>query len=432
MSDEFLSTSWWRYDRYEVDRLYIRPAPGARLRRYDPWQENTAALARWRDHEPPYITLARLGDEYDNGLLFGSLSKRTSAVSGVNYVGADEKLLEAVGDWCSRYGLLGVLLTGLQAFTTAARYRPEAAAFWGESARDLPTTRTFELTAGQWRLCDTILSAPWLGRPTAATGELLDQEVARKAFSQEPGLPGALPEPGLALRRNYHSFGAVVSWRLQPLDNWAAFFPDLDPREAATFDYPAPLSEAFGRLYAEPLEVFLHHARIFAVALRNLKHPLPPVGAAMTAEPDAYLETLRRLLAFVTPDLRSDPDHPERLTAQWSSPSLLSTLAFMAYRDLTGGGRVGFCRRNACGKVFLARRADQEYCSPRCKATAKKRYQRHPEIAQEAIRLSKQGLSVAQIADVLLLSEKRVAAWIESDAREDERSTERDHQSGGQ
>ena len=62
----------------------------------------------------------------------------------------------------------------------------------------------------------------------------------------------------------------------------------------------------------------------------------------------------------------------------------------------------------------------------------KKRYQRHPEIAQEAIRLSKQGLSVAQIADVLLLSEKRVAAWIESDAREDERSTERDHQSGGQ
>ena len=93
MSDEFLSTSWWRYDRYEVDRLYIRPAPGARLRRYDPWQENTAALARWRDHEPPYITLARLGDEYDNGLLFGSLSKRTSAVSGVNYVGADEKLL---------------------------------------------------------------------------------------------------------------------------------------------------------------------------------------------------------------------------------------------------------------------------------------------------------------------------------------------------
>jgi transposase-like protein len=104
----------------------------------------------------------------------------------------------------------------------------------------------------------------------------------------------------------------------------------------------------------------------------------------------------------------------------------------MAYRDLTGGGRVGFCRRNACGKVFLARRADQEYCSPRCKATAKKRYQRHPEIAQEAIRLSKQGLSVAQIADVLLLSEKRVAAWIESDAREDERSTERDHQSGGQ
>ena len=453
LTDDFLGAAWWHFDRYQVDELYIRPARDARLVAYDPWQANREALTHRRDHEPPYVTLARLGDAFLDGYGRATISgrrgigRRRSHLPGIDYIDADGKLLAAVQDWCAANGPLGVLLGGLEAFTTAARYRaPDPGPFWRDEARIYPSVRTYELSAGQWRAYETELheyelGVKW-GSAEAAAPERLAPERIERAFRRAslPQLP-LLPPPGQALRRAYYAVGELSSWYLEPLSGWWTFFPELaigeaafdypeplsdefwhlhaEPPDAAAFDLPSPASEEFWLNYAEPLEQFVKHAIIFAEALAGLQHRWEDIlgeGASLPAlvkaEPDAPEETFRRLLSFVVPDLLPDPRQPRAFAAQWSSPTLLSTLAFMAFSDLTGGGRIGYCKRNACRRVFLARRPDQEYCSLRCKATAKKAYQRHPERAAEVIALHQQGLSVAKIATDLHLSEKRVAAWI--------------------
>jgi hypothetical protein len=110
-------------------------------------------------------------------------------------------------------------------------------------------------------------------------------------------------------------------------------------------------------------------------ALEEIKHPTKSAAWFDTdVEPDAPVETLRRLLAPIAPDLEPDPAAAGRFRARWSSPSLQSTLALMAYVDLTGGSRIDACP--VCGNIFVAHRTDHAYCSSRCKATARKRRQR--------------------------------------------------------
>ena len=458
MVQDLLKATWWRFEHYDVDGLYIRPAPGAKLVPYDPWQQNRHGAEHAKNHEPPYITLARIGNER----LHAHVTRRRSHLPGVPRVDADAAFLAAVREWSDQNGPLGLLLAGLEAFTTWPRYRPgaEPGPYWRDRTSVYPCARTYELSAGQWRSYDTELEEAELAKRWQAEemplSDQVEPERIERAFQSTSLLP-LLPSPGKALCRNFQAIGGLSSWCLQPLSGWWTFFPSLvlgqeafdhpepltdefwrlhgQPPDTSSYDLPSPSSEEFWLHYAEPLDLFIRYADIFATALRGLQPTeLDAWDAAMESavghatpqliqkEPDADVETFRRLLSFVTPDMIPDPQRSGGYRAEWTSPTLLSTMAFMAYSDLVGGARVAYCRRNACSRVFLAHRDDQVYCSPRCKASQKKRCQRHPELLEETLKLHGQGLAIDEIASRLFLGEKRVAAWVAQE--EKRRATE--------
>ncbi len=363
----------------------------------------------------------------------------------------EPRLLAAVRRWCEQHGPLGLLLTGVEAFSTWPRYSTaDPGVYWQDRVTVYPQARTYELSSGQWRCYASSLEDPTFGRPWQAEEAPLPADTPRQSVErafQADSLLVKVPLPGYALHRSHQALGGLSSWYLEPMATWWRYFPALALGEDA-FDYPepdtaefwqrvqlepdftchdlpSPAQPEFWNHYAEPLDFFLREAAAFSAALGGVrrrdedalaKSVLEPMRQAparwpgLRHEPDAHEESLRRLLAFVTPDLVPDASDPDRYRARWSSATLLSTLAFMAYRDLTGGARLTACRR--CGRLFVARRDDRLYCSPRCKATEKKRCQRHPELLEEALRLHSKGLGVEEIASRLQLGEKRIAAWL--------------------
>lgn len=375
MVQEFLRDTWWRFDRYEVDQGFIRPAAGAHLQRFDPWKQHADLAQRRRDHEPPYVTLARLS------------RRMMDVIYGSDYLEPLPLELAAdIGAWCSEWGLLGVLLSGLRAVTPTIHWRSHD--FDDEGHFNQPPVRTllrgthvvpvltsYEWSSGGWRRTDLALAksheelAVW-----SSGGEGDPFSVKRLSRGYRRIVNSWLPAPGYALRREDTPYFASRSWRLDPLhdEGWADFFPDA-PGDPHTFDYPEPLSQQFWGLYAEPLVAFAEAGNAVMQALEEIRRP-ETVEPDQFREPDAPVETLRRLIEPVTPDVELDPTMPSQVNARWSSPCLQATLALMAYVDLTGGDRIDACP--VCGSIFVAHRADHEYCSTRCKATARKRRQR--------------------------------------------------------
>lgn len=74
---------WWRFDEYEVvSGTHIAPARGANLEEYDPFEAHEELWGgRSQDDEPPYVRLARV-DPHD---------------------------LDELVEWCTEFGLLGIL-----------------------------------------------------------------------------------------------------------------------------------------------------------------------------------------------------------------------------------------------------------------------------------------------------------------------------------
>ncbi len=57
------------------------------------------------------------------------------------------------------------------------------------------------------------------------------------------------------------------TWEEEPITKtWARFFPGVPAAKRPTYQYPEPYSEAFWRLYAEPIDDFLAAARMFKQA----------------------------------------------------------------------------------------------------------------------------------------------------------------------
>ncbi len=91
---------WWRFDRYEVREGCVRPAPGARLEQYDPWDQYRAARDGDTRVDPPYAALVAL---------VGVLADDPETV-----VDGDAVRLGPSGEanlvrWCADYGLVGML-----------------------------------------------------------------------------------------------------------------------------------------------------------------------------------------------------------------------------------------------------------------------------------------------------------------------------------
>ena len=107
--------SWWRFSRYEIRDGYIRPAPGARLRRYDPWKRwhKTRAVNRRSDGSvrgaTPYRELLEMLNKLEYRSVGADSPEFTPAqvdmLAGPLTADSEQRIL----NWCARYGLLGIL-----------------------------------------------------------------------------------------------------------------------------------------------------------------------------------------------------------------------------------------------------------------------------------------------------------------------------------
>ena len=57
---DFALGPWRRFNRYEVREGYVRPAEGAELAMYDPWEDYLRGWAKQRNPVPPYRSLLEL------------------------------------------------------------------------------------------------------------------------------------------------------------------------------------------------------------------------------------------------------------------------------------------------------------------------------------------------------------------------------------
>ncbi len=295
--------TWVRFDRYEVRGDHIRPAPGARATLYDPWQEfhagrrssarrGGARSKQWTE-DPPYRSLVDLAEHFS---------------------------VERLVRWCSRYGLLGVLLAQTDMVTLVPMEE--------ESGR-LGQIRYFRMNA-RW-------------------GKFVRREV--EGASPDWLRPGALVQHLRTTKWLHEQMG----------ETWARFFPSVPQEAVETFRYPRPLSKPFWESYAEPVEEFAKAAIMLRDALDGLDHDDPHSA-----------DLLNALVFRATPAIAPEPGGGWRQC--WVGGSLLGSLAMMALVDLAEQRRLLRCA--VCQTPFVTTSPKGLYCSKKCRNTAQKRTQR--------------------------------------------------------
>lgn len=363
---------WWRAEEYVLKDGYIRPAPGARFMRYDPWEHyRLARQHRKQEDLAPYQELLRLAD------IRFVFTKDGFAVQPDD----TPRILE----WCNKYGLLGVLLQRVREVRFAPRW--ERVGLPGADPNLLfPTQRRITRAATGWRSQDT----------QRLDGSVIQDEPDREGSLVEEGLRPADMTAGAWVRKL-----EAFDWQWEPLwKTWARFFPDTPREESETREYPLPLSEEFWREYAEPLDQFMSAVRAFEGALRHLQRPTEVrLGREKI---NALAEDVSLALSFGRDGFRQ----------AWVATSLLGTLAAMAIFDLSGGKRVLRCE--TCGRPFVSGAPAARYCSPTCRHTAQKRVYR--QRIREAKALYDQGMSVEEIAARLGSDVTTVQGWVKGGA----------------
>ena len=345
-----LTGNWWKFDRYELRDGMIRPARGAKLSRYDPWEDQNQAAPLQQDRVPAYRSLLDMVNRL-RYLEPPSLQNRF----GQLHQRSERELL----DWCGRYGLLGLLLHDALLITLAPHatkipasdYRAMLKSWRQHRVRERPP-RTAMVQKSYTRT-----TFGWVER---------DQPIHRETHLQTPAVVtqnyvgDRLAEDSLVMLRRYFPSAA----RSDSPDAWQSF------------ECPAPLSDRFWMLYAESLDEFLTRVRFLKLAIASMTAPTirDPISAEavelMTGR--SYLQGLLSPVGFgfvVEPRLGLRP----RLVGG----SLLAMLAAMALQDAPNG-RVLQCA--TCGNIFIAgKRTQTRYCSKRCRATAQKRAVRQRE-----------------------------------------------------
>lgn len=352
---------WWRFASYELEEGRIVPSPGADLERYDPWEAYREVRQKGSENEPPYQSLVRLIKHTQFEVVFKSLEP-TLQRDRVRLTPESE---QALLDWCTQYGLLGVLMHRFSAVTLAARWEPVR----GDYVRDgvtreaiAPVLRRLFPVATGWEATATTRSARAI-EPT-------DTKRAQDVVSEEDR-PSDWPVPYVIAQD-----ASANRFEEEPLSKtWARFFPSVPEAERESFNYPVPLSEPFWKMYAEPVDDFLDAARGLLSALRALGRMKPYKEASDDERSELVRgrDALHSLTRSVSPTIELSEDGSIR--QEWIAPSLLASFGMMALQDLSEDRRVRSCA--ACGSIFLTSAYQAQYCSPTCRNRVQK--QRHRE-----------------------------------------------------
>ena len=130
--DRIQAGYWWRFARYEIRDGVIRPVKGATCEQYDPWALFEAARDGFqrprqgkRMMEPPYQELFALWQRIEDRYALpqwagaGPEFNRRRISDGGTSMDFDAQM---VTDWCSRFGLLGILPQCASSITLPARW----------------------------------------------------------------------------------------------------------------------------------------------------------------------------------------------------------------------------------------------------------------------------------------------------------------------
>ncbi len=338
---------WWRFDAYVIRDGCVRPATGARLEPYDPWDQYRAARDGDLHADPPYASLVDL---------VGTVANDPETVIEGETVRLGTSGEAKLVRWCAEHGVIGLLPHQTVLASLAPRWDtvPDA------SNLLLATRRVHRWDVYGWSPTIDALWGPD-NRALAKTVHAGDL-IAANVYA------GHWPEP-MALMHMVRD----GRWATQPLaEAWGPFFPDVPPDERNIYAYPVPESDKFWTAYSEPVGWLLGAASILRGAVLDLSAD-QLLGADVALENlhriDTAARALHTLLSPVQPSLTVGPDGEFRQT--WRTRSLLSSFALMALLDLTERRRVLTCR--TCGRVFVSGAYQARYCSERCRGTAQKR-----------------------------------------------------------
>jgi hypothetical protein len=396
---------WWRFDAYEVVDGFIRPQPGARLERYDPWKEYRRALEEG-GRGVPGGAKRTFSTPYESFLNAMAQVTATMDLEGghARWVFASKDDETRVLEWVTAHGLLGILphtfetsMMPLQrgedrAIPVSRRYFRVPAGWASEVEQHLP----YDASLGE---VEYALAEDLLAFLDTKPGEAAPESVNR---SHENLWPNFYRRGAMVHRELGPYFGGLGcgyreadSYHPQPLvfeplcETWANYFPDVPFGRQETFVYPLPFSEAFWRSYSEPVWAFMN----WYLALRT---------ATRSMESESGRHCLHALLAGVTPSVGPD------LSQIWLCPSLLASIAMMAHLDQTQGRLTHLCE---CGKLFVSSAYQAEYCSGGCRLRYQKRRLRAR--IKEAAERHSLGESIESIAAALDAPPGTVTGWIE-------------------
>jgi len=325
---------WWRFSDYEISDGYIRPARGAKLERYDPWQEYRKGKPEFKERkvQPPYAELVNLFPE--------------RVIDANNPLAGHEN---ATLGWCRKYGLLGILPHKTQIIAFPAERRARSRVHRSDSQKFY--VRTPE---------------GWEGRT---------QHELRFVDSSRGGIEGA--DSGTSLMPPHalvYQHGLMQEKSLG--DALGEFFPSVPEESRDDYRYPLPLSDDFWRVYAESGLEFRRVAVELGDALRALgktEHVHYPRRAPSVRR---ALDTLYGLAGTVRPVLTpvTSADERRKWELCWASTSLIGALALMAIMDIGEARRLVNCE--ACGRLCVTPAYQANYCSKTCYHRAAKRRQR--------------------------------------------------------
>jgi hypothetical protein len=313
---------YWVKSQYEIHNDRIRPAAGATMIRYEPWDDYSPPIGK-QTRTRPYQSLLTLG-----------------AIAAEHSYDSDEFKAAAL-DFVTKHGPLGILLHRLETIVLPQRASkanpkiPQQSA-WGAFDRAIAAARRFEQTT--------------YFRTTQGWKEQVTRSAEQKDFSG-------------AFLRNENGM------ELQPLkDVCEEFFPGL---ESASL--PLPFSEDFWTGYSELVLHFWNAASQFCNAIEDAR--IRPRRGQEWLRFGIGLTALGELTRPVRHNLY--PYKAGKLRLGWVCHSLLAVFAMMATQDLAQN-RLLRCARRDCQAYFVTQAKMAKYCSARCrKAVQMRRYRKN-------------------------------------------------------
>ena len=337
-NDTVYSLEWYRFEEYAIVGGHIRPAAGARLRRYD---------------------VSDLSD--DRSTRVSTIYHELSAIGRVA-LGSDEFFLQRgqypqalqklVLEWCSKYGLLGILNHHLISLHLAPRWLHQD--LQNGTGPLVPTAIYSSNTDFGWHQHHISYAGklPQSINPPQA-GSLV---TMREVLSDPRMYPHAVVWTGS--RHEVQTIGSAL----------LPYFPDMNESSSeATF--MRPHDEQWCQGYSEPIIDFVAHAKVLFVELKNLADlSLKPSLGAHASNQDLH-QSLEIMNSYMTRRQTRLRLTPRGIVNKTEHASLLAFLSELAWEDMKSRPYIRTCANGECQTPFSSKSARARYCSAKCQNT---------------------------------------------------------------